>query len=472
MNKSIFQIIYDFIGAPLRLGVLSNEAAERFGFTSITSERINNVLPLIKGELLDIGCGDNRLVRSYGNGIGVDAHDADGGAVIIENTAHIPFGDGRFDTITFLASLNHIPNRVEVIDEAMRLLKDDGQVIVTMINPLLGGIGHKIWWYDEHHKRQTHKDELDGMWISDVIALMNDRGFTLARHKRFVYGLNNAMIFKKRIEAGGNSDIAEQTIKDFGQQWTKFTDNDGYYGSLKLFEDMWAPLVNTGDIKGKRAAEIGSGTGRITNMLLEGGAVHVTAIEPSEAFTALAANTKRHGDKVTLIKATGEKLPPSGDMDYVFSFGVIHHIPEPAPPLTAAFNALRPGGTVAIWVYGKEGNELYLTFMSPLRALARVAPEFVIMGLVWVLYFSMELYRLLCRAFPLPLRKYILEIAGRLSPDKRRLVIYDQLKPAYAKYYKRGEVVELLANAGFTDVKTHHRHGYSWTATGVKPTNN
>jgi hypothetical protein len=51
---------------------------------------------------------------------------------------------------------------------------------------------------------------------------------------------------------------------------------------------------------------------------------------------------------------------------------------------------------------------------------------------------------------------------------KRYLVIYDQLKRAYAKYYKEHEVRKLLENAGFEDVRLHHRHGYSWTAAASK----
>ena len=57
----------------------------------------------------------------------------------------------------------------------------------------------------------------------------------------------------------------------------------------------------------------------------------------------------------------------------------------------------------------------------------------------------------------------------RLPPDKRRLVIYDQLNPAYAKYYTRAEAEALLSQGGFADVKLYHRHGYSWTVSGVKP---
>lgn len=45
----------------------------------------------------------------------------------------------------------------------------------------------------------------------------------------------------------------------------------------------------------------------------------------------------------------------------------------------------------------------------------------------------------------------------------------DQLNPRHAKYYHGQEVERLLADAGFTEIRRYHRHGYSWTAIGTKP---
>jgi hypothetical protein len=56
-----------------------------------------------------------------------------------------------------------------------------------------------------------------------------------------------------------------------------------------------------------------------------------------------------------------------------------------------------------------------------------------------------------------------------MSPEKRRLIMYDQLNPAYAKYYTRSEAENLLLNGGFINVRVHHHHGYSWTVIGTKP---
>jgi hypothetical protein len=46
----------------------------------------------------------------------------------------------------------------------------------------------------------------------------------------------------------------QATIKDFGDQWTTYTDNSGYYGSLELLYDILQPFVSEGDLNGKSAA--------------------------------------------------------------------------------------------------------------------------------------------------------------------------------------------------------------------------
>lgn len=262
--------------------------------------------------------------------------------------------------------------------------------------------------------------------------------------------------------------LGTRTIKDFGNQWFRYPDNEGYYGSLELFSDILFPFLNIDDLKNRKVAEIGSGTGRIVNMLLETGVRHVIAIEPSEAFSILTRNIK-NPLRVTCLKITGEQLPAYGDLDYVFSIGVLHHIPDPKPVVKAALGALKPGGRFLVWLYGKEGNKPYLAVVHPLRIITKHLPHCVLVGLVWILYYLLSFYIRLCHRVSLPLKEYLLSIFEKMSPQKQRLIIYDQLNPAYAKYYTRQESIKLLEEGGFVDVKIHHRHGYSWTVVGVKP---
>ncbi len=260
----------------------------------------------------------------------------------------------------------------------------------------------------------------------------------------------------------------DRTIKDFGKQWLRYSGNEGYYGSPELFSDMLSPFLKIDELKNCKVAEIGSGAGRIVNMLISAGVKHVIAVEPSDSFEVLCQNIKEP-DKVTCLKLMGDQLPAYGDLDYIFSIGVLHHIPDPKPVVEAAFRALRPEGHFFVWLYGKEGNESYLALIKPLRILTRKLPRLALASLVWLIYHPLNLYIRLCHRFPLPLREYLLSIFEKMSPEKRRLIIYDQLNPAYAKYYMKREAVKLLLDGGFINVRAHHRHGYSWTVIGTKP---
>jgi SAM-dependent methyltransferase len=228
-------------------------------------------------------------------------------------------------------------------------------------------------------------------------------------------------------------------------------------------------LLDVRSITGRRVGEIGAGTGRFVNIFLDHGAAHVVAVEPSAAFEVLRANTAARSSCVTYLQVPGERLPPDPPVDDIFSIGVLHHIPDPVPVVRAAFAALRAGGRIAIWVYGREGNGAYLALARGLRVFTRALPHRLLHGLVWVIDWPLRAYISLSRALPLPLASYMVEVLGHLSPDKRRLVVYDQLNPAYSKYYRRHEVESLLANAGFTNISLYHRHGYSWAAVAEKP---
>jgi SAM-dependent methyltransferase len=262
---------------------------------------------------------------------------------------------------------------------------------------------------------------------------------------------------------------ANRTIDDFGDQWSHYGDNEGYYGSVELLQDMFGDLAETSELRGARVADIGSGTGRIVRMILNAGAAHVLAVEPSVGVDALRHNTRDVADRVEVLHAPGDQLPPGLDLDFVISIGVLQFIEDPQPTLEAAREALKPGGRVIIWVYGVEGNEFYVWSVTALRAITTRLPHFALSALCTLLNAGVGLYIQACRLLPLPMRDYMLNTAARVSRDKRRLTIYDQLNPTYAKYHRGPEVREMLERAGFTDVRLHHRRGYSWSALGVKP---
>ena len=183
--------------------MLSDEQCRRCGVTSINEERIEFARRFVRGRLLDVGCGRNHLVGGYhAFGVGVDVFDWRAGALILKDTARLPFLDRSFDTVTILAALNHIPNRGAVLDEVERVLRDDGRVVLTMITPVLSTVGHRLlWWYGEDWARGMAAGEVYGFTPREVSTLMADAGFTLERHVRFLYQLNHLYVFRKNRDA-------------------------------------------------------------------------------------------------------------------------------------------------------------------------------------------------------------------------------------------------------------------------------
>lgn len=203
--KNVFQHIWDFVGAPLRMALLPDNVSSMLGLTSLQIERFRAIMPQIQGRLLDIGAGDNLLVKSYSNGIGVDVYDFGGGATIVEDSRNLPFSDVSFDTVTFIACLNHIPYRNEVLKEAYRILKPGGKVIATMISPLLGIVGHAIWWYSEEKERGMAEGEVMGISDNNMKNLLSEAGFSKVKKTTFLYGMNRLYCGFKNYPAAKSS---------------------------------------------------------------------------------------------------------------------------------------------------------------------------------------------------------------------------------------------------------------------------
>jgi len=162
--------------------------------------RFKTVLPFIEGDLLDIGCGMNGLVRDYyKKGLGVDI-DGRGGddVLIVKDSSKLEFKDKSFDTVTILAALNHITNRLEVMKEANRVLKDDGKIIVTMIPPKFSQLWHFLRrpWADELEKDFQH-GQIYGVASKELKKLLNDSGFEVVLHKKFMLRMNSLMVGRK-----------------------------------------------------------------------------------------------------------------------------------------------------------------------------------------------------------------------------------------------------------------------------------
>lgn len=167
----------------------------------LMKKRIDAVLPYIRGRLLDIGCGSNMLTKRYGGqGTGIDIRQWGNVDVVVTNTTHLPFADGSFDTITFLAVLNHITNREMVLREASRVLSPHGRIIVTSISPGISRCWHFIRkpWDADQQERGIAEYEVYGFSRRQLRQLLEQGGLKILATRSFNFCFNFLIIGAKQ----------------------------------------------------------------------------------------------------------------------------------------------------------------------------------------------------------------------------------------------------------------------------------
>ncbi len=201
-NKSQYQHFKDFLFFPLRAFILSEPLQRKVGLTTLKDERFSKVAKVCKGYTLDLGCGMNEFIKSHytGKGIGVDVFPFNGVDLIVEDSTNLPFSNQQFDTVTLIGCLNHIPPsiRVDVLKELHRVLNDEGQLIITMINRFIGIVTHKLTWWDfDQNVRGMSEEEDPGLNMTEINKLLAESGFKIHLKKKFIYNMNNLIIARK-----------------------------------------------------------------------------------------------------------------------------------------------------------------------------------------------------------------------------------------------------------------------------------
>lgn len=120
---------------------------------------------------------------------------------------------------------------------------------------------------------------------------------------------------------------------------------------------MYKTGLRPEDVRGKRVLDAGCGAGRFTEVLIRWGA-EVVAADLSRAVDAAFMHVG-HDPRALVIQADIGALPlaPSS-FDVIISIGVLHHTPDTRSYFLRLPPLLKPGGTIAIWVYPPEADYL------------------------------------------------------------------------------------------------------------------
>ena len=248
----------------------------------------------------------------------------------------------------------------------------------------------------------------------------------------------------------------------FGYEWRKYHRLNPDY---EIQFRRWLGPFGPDAFLGKKVLDAGCGMGRNSYWAFKYGAKELVAFDfDSRTVGAAKKNLSSFPNARIELKSIYD-IPWQNEFDLVFCIGVIHHLENPQRAIEKLIEAVKSGGLLVIWVYGYEGNEWLVRFISPVRKyLTSHLPPAVLHVLAYILTLPFWLF---------------LKVGEQKSPYLKQLsrfgfahvhsIIFDQLLPSIARYYKKDEAYQLLSedsrlrNTGITPCNQN-----SWTVYGYK----
>ncbi|MEO9485815.1 MAG: class I SAM-dependent methyltransferase [Ekhidna sp.] len=178
---------------------------------------------------------------------------------------------------------------------------------------------------------------------------------------------------------GDEQNLDKSTVESFGSEWSKFD----FFSEQEIQHvgDTYFDIVTDKHLQKEttRALDVGCGSGRWSYYLAD--KVHtLDCIDPSDAVFVAKKNLSKFKN-TRVAKTSVEAMPfPNGSFDFVFSLGVLHHIPDTQAAMKNCVNKLKKGGFFLIYLYYNLDNrgwmfKLMLKIVTMARLTISKLPE-------------------------------------------------------------------------------------------------
>lgn len=152
--------------------------------------------------------------------------------------------------------------------------------------------------------------------------------------------------------------VDERTVEGFGDEWSTFDQ-----GALadrereELFQRYFSIFPWEELPSGARGFDLGCGSGRWA-ALVAPRVKELHCIDPSEEALKVARRNLAGAPNCKFHCATVDSIPlDDGSMDFGYSLGVLHHVPDTEAGLAACVRKLRSGAPFLLYLYYRFDNK-------------------------------------------------------------------------------------------------------------------
>ena len=278
-----------------------------------------------------------------------------------------------------------------------------------------------------------------------------------------------------RLLPPGLSPVVERTSAAFGWQWQEFVEMYDQYEAQFL---DWIDPIQPDFFRDKVVLDAGCGNGRHAFYAARYGSREIVGMDLSDAVETAYANMGKmpnaHVVQGDIYHPPFARRDGAGPFDFIYSIGVLHHLPDPEAGFESLLRFLRPGGAIFAWVYGYENNGVVHGFINPLRkgVTTRMRPS-ALPVIAWPMAVALQavvkgVYRPLhpTPAFKmLPSREYLYSLSS-FSFRRNYNIVFDHLVAPVAFYLRRDEFEGWFRRRGLRDVRISWRNQNPWRGFG------
>lgn len=151
--------------------------------------------------------------------------------------------------------------------------------------------------------------------------------------------------------------VDEQVAAGFGDEWSRFDQSElSAEAKRRIFEEYFSIFPWLLVDSQSRGADFGCGSGRWATMVAPR-VGHLYCVDASPAALESARRNLRSFSNCTLIAASIDEMPIApASLDFGYSLGVLHHIPDTQSALAKCVGKLKPGAPLLLYLYYSFDN--------------------------------------------------------------------------------------------------------------------